>query len=79
MEGLQKDSKRKLVARLQTIADQGWAGYEDQVVRHLKGSRVACEVKEHASNTRLFFFCHGRRVIVCTHGGGEARQTSDQG
>lgn len=67
--GLDRSAQRKLFARLQVIADTGWAGHDEQVIRRLKGSRVAHEVKEHSSNTRLFFFLHGRRMVVCTHGG----------
>ena len=69
IEGLQKDSQRSLAVKLRRIAEFGWAGYDDQVARHLKGSRIACELKEHKSNTRLYFFMHDKRLVVCTHGG----------
>ena len=68
ISGLQEDSQRSLMATLQRMADTGWAGHGTSRIRRLKGSHVACEVKEHKSNTRLLFFLHGRRLVVCTHG-----------
>ena len=58
-----------MMATLQRMADTGWAGHDDSRVGHLKGSRIACEFKENKTGTRLLFFMHGKRVVVCTHGG----------
>lgn len=67
--GLEVRFRKRLDVVLRRIAETGWAGVEGQVVKHLKGTRVACEIKEHGSKTRLFCFFHGRRMVVCTHGG----------
>ena len=58
-----------LMATLQRMADTGWAGRGGSRIDHLEGSRIACEFKENKTGTRLLFFMHGKRVVVCTHGG----------
>jgi hypothetical protein len=68
MEELDDAPRTTLMATLQRMADTGWAGHGDSRIDHLKGSRIACEFKEHKTGTRLLFFVHGQRVVVCTHG-----------
>ena len=47
------------------LAEFGRAGFRDETVKRLEG--VVWEIKEHQSNTRLFCFTSGHRLIVCTH------------
>lgn len=69
LEELDDAPRDELMATLQRMADTGWAGRGENRIGHLKGSRIACEFKEHKTGTRLMFFMHGKRVVVCTHGG----------
>jgi CHAD domain-containing protein len=47
------------------LAELGRAGFRDGTFKRLEG--VVCEIKEHRTNTRLFCFMSGHRLIVCTH------------
>ncbi len=69
LEELADNPREAMMANLQRMADTGWAGQGDNRIGHLRGSEIACEFKEHKTGSRLMFFMHGKRVVVCTHGG----------
>ena len=63
---LQTRSQARVYRMLERLAEYGQVGREQYLVRRLEDS--VFELKEHESSTRLFGFCHGARVVVCTHG-----------
>lgn len=56
---------RRINAVLQRMAETGWAGHREEMVKHL--TENIYEIKEHSTNSRLFCFFHGPKMIVCTH------------
>jgi phage-related protein len=65
--GLPASAQKKLYYTFSRLTQTGWAGHDESIVRHLDGK--VYEIKEHSSNSRLFCFFWGLRIIVCTHAG----------
>lgn len=65
---LERPDFRTLDVTIQRIAETGRAGHGETRFRRLKGTKNVYEIKEHGSNTRLFCFRHGQRMVICTHG-----------
>jgi hypothetical protein len=63
--GLDPRAQKRLFYTFARLAQTGWAGRCETAVRHLEAE--VYEVKEHMSNSRVFCFFEGRRVVVCTH------------
>ena len=57
--------RKRLDYVFQRLAELGRAGFREETFKRLEG--VVCEIKEHGTNTRLFCFTSGNRLIVCTH------------
>jgi phage-related protein len=57
--------RKRLDYVFQRLSEFGRAGFRDETFKRLEG--VVCEIKEHRTNTRLFCFTSGHRLIVCTH------------
>jgi hypothetical protein len=62
-------ARKRLDYVFQRLAELGRAGFRDETFKRLEG--VVCEIKEHRTNTRLFCFTSGHRLIVCTHAVGK--------
>ncbi len=58
-------AKKRLLYTIERLAETGWAGPGETVVKHLDAE--VYEIKEHISNSRVFCFFEGRRAVVCTH------------
>ena len=57
--------RRRVDYVFRRLSEFGRAGFRDETFKRLEG--VVCEIKEHHTNTRLFCFTSGHRLIVCTH------------
>jgi phage-related protein len=58
-------ARKRLLYTLERLAQTGWAGPGETVVKRLEAE--VYEIREHVSNSRVFCFFEGRRVVVCTH------------
>jgi hypothetical protein len=65
VRGLDIRARKHLFHAFEWLAETGRAGQGETVFKHLEAT--VYEIKEHASNSRVFCFLEGRRVIVCTH------------
>jgi len=65
LNALSPTGRKRLDYVFQRLAELGRAGFRDETFKRLEGA--VCEIKEHATNTRLFCFTSGNRLIVCTH------------
>jgi phage-related protein len=65
LTALSPKGRKRLDYVFQRLAELGRAGFRDETFKRLEG--VVCEIKEHGTNTRLFCFTSGDRLIVCTH------------
>jgi len=62
---LSQAERKRLDYVFRRLADLGRAGFQGETFKQLEG--VVWEIKEHHTNTRLFCFASGHRLIVCTH------------
>ncbi len=69
LDSLSPAERKRLDYVFQRLAELGRAGFRDETFKRLEG--VVCEIKEHRTNTRLFCFISGHRLIVCTHAVGK--------
>jgi len=65
LDSLQPTSRKRLDYVFLRLAEHGLTSFRDETFKSLDG-RVY-EIKEHGSNTRLFCFRSGARLVVCTH------------
>ncbi len=63
--GLDVRARQHLFHAFERLAQTGWAGQSGTVFKRLVAD--VYEIKEHVSNSRVFCFLEGRRVVVCTH------------
>ena len=63
--GLDLRARKHLFHAFERLAQSGYAGRGETVFKHLEAD--VYEIKEHVSNSRVFCFLEGRRVVVCTH------------
>jgi hypothetical protein len=63
--GLDHRARKHLLYAFGRLAQTGWAGQGETVFKRLEAG--VYEIKEHVSNSRVFCFLEGRRVVVCTH------------
>lgn len=63
--GLDHRARKHLFYAFGRLAQTGWAGQGEIVFKRLESG--VYEIKEHVSNSRVFCFLEGRRVVVCTH------------
>jgi len=79
MAELDYRARKRLLYALGRLAQTGWAGQGETVFKRLEAG--VYEIKEHVSNSRVFCFLEGRRVVVRTHArpkpAGEARYRAE--
>lgn len=63
--GLDLRARKHLFHAFERLAQTGYAGQGETAFKRLEAD--VYEIKEHVSNTRVFCFLEGRRVVVCTH------------
>jgi hypothetical protein len=81
LDSLSPAERKRIDYVFRRLAESGRAGFHDETFKQLEG--VVWEIKEHRTNTRLFCFTSGRRLIVCTHAArkpaGNARYQVEKG